>query len=591
MNMRECKNCHEYIKDELEVCPFCGYIDLSSPEQKRSLGVFDKKRIPIWVKILIPSVLILVGITVVFVKMGLFDTRDETEESVFESEQTEAEMSVNGITLLSEVSVDVLNMDGHSFACYFGCESWEQARDYCESVGGHLAVITSPRENEALYAFARCCGYDNIYIGYSDIESEGHWQWVNGEHSDYTNWNEGEPNGFTSSENYAVMVDNGCWNDGDYSPRIENGIVAYVCEWDYEVTGVNNYDYETVIALAPDVPESSEVSMENADEVASQYVLTEELARLAFERFFSDYEARFLSWSYSEVGYDDYFIYKLEAYAGGDSYERTFFYMDLETGLTRDITYLDTTAHLAAADPGIDLMGISVDVFNAWDYLPEYGIEPPSVENYALDSNGAYDALMEFIDNNEQERPGSLYSIGEGYDYYNEDYFWMLYICYPNGTVKAFVLDDYGVLPLVYEFYYDYYVAYDVIRSLPTITGTRDLVTGSEDNTNGNDDAEDQTDSVEDQVVQAFSNYWDSNYSVEYTTLGIVNDPNWGTNWGWFYCGTADNISSFRFVPYTGGYIMYYVDLTTGLTDYVVYNSMDTEDSRHYAAFNIWDYL
>ena len=589
MDMRRCKNCHEMIKDELEVCPFCGYIDMSSSEKKKSLGVFDASRIPTWVRILVPSVIFLAVIAVILVKTGVFDKSGNTDESVLESGQTVTTESVDGVSAVTEVSVDVLNMDGHSFACYFGCDSWEQARDYCESVGGHLAVITTPRENEALYAFARYCGYDNVYIGYSDTETEGHWRWVNGEQSDYTNWNAGEPNGFTSGEDYAVMVDGAKWNDGEYTARIENGIIAYICEWDYEVEGINNFGYEEIIALVPELPEPSDSVVDDSDYSGDSIVLTEELACLAFERFFSNYEARFLTWSYSEVGCDDYCIYELDAYAGANSYERTYFYMDLYTGLTRDITYLDSTGNSAAADPGYDLMGISVDVFNAWDYLPEYGVEPPSNDYYALDSAGAYNALMEFIDSNEQDRPNSLYSIGEGYNYYTEEYFWMLYICFPNGTIRTFVLDDYGVLPLVHEFNYDYYVTYDVIRSLPYITGTRDIVSASETNENIVDD--EQTDSVESQVIQAFTNYWNSRYFDEYTTLGIVNDSNWGTNWGWFYYGTDNNVSTFRFNPYTGGYIEYYVDLNTGMTDYVVYNSMGTEDSWHYDAFNIWDYL
>ena len=165
-------------------------------------------------------------------------TDELTESSPLESgTQTESE----GVT---EVGVDVLDYDGHSFACFFGCQTWEEARDQCEGMGGHLAVITSQEEDEALFAFTRYCGYDNVYIGYSDVEEEGNWQWVTGETSDYSNWNEGEPNGFTPNENYAVYGGNGAWYDGEFTPRIENGLISFICEWDYHVDGATNISSE-----------------------------------------------------------------------------------------------------------------------------------------------------------------------------------------------------------------------------------------------------------------------------------------------------------------------------------------------------------
>ena len=214
---------------------------------------------PLWLKILVPAVVVILA--VVLIAAGVFKSdeditesaAEETEsaETVFETEATEAPMTVN---------VPVLNIDDHSYACYFGCESWEQARDYCESVGGHLATISSQEENDALYAFALSCGYDNVYIGYSDIDSEGVWKWVSGEESDYTNWNPGEPNGFTFSENYAVMVDGGYWNDGDYSPRNETGLVSYICEWDYYVSGVENVDADEFMSAFV-IPEQTETTI------------------------------------------------------------------------------------------------------------------------------------------------------------------------------------------------------------------------------------------------------------------------------------------------------------------------------------------
>ena len=163
---------------------------------------------------------------------------EPTEKIIESSDIVLTEVSNNNI--IDVVDVNVLNMNGHSYACYYGCETWEDASDICNSLGGYMAVINSQEENDALFAFVTSQGYDNTYIGYSDSVTEGVWEWVNGETSLYTNWNIGEPNGFTNSENYAVFSADGTWNDGDFTPRIENGLVCFICEWDYYVTGLTN---------------------------------------------------------------------------------------------------------------------------------------------------------------------------------------------------------------------------------------------------------------------------------------------------------------------------------------------------------------
>ena len=91
-------------------------------------------------KIVVPMLAMMLMITVV--ACGKNSGEGETLQSVI-GEETAME------TELTEVGVDVLDYDGHSFACFFGCSTWEEARDQCESMGGHLAVITSQEEDEA----------------------------------------------------------------------------------------------------------------------------------------------------------------------------------------------------------------------------------------------------------------------------------------------------------------------------------------------------------------------------------------------------------------------------------------------------------
>ena len=99
--------------------------------------------------------------------------------------------------------------------------SWTAAESAAGSatylgLDGHLATITSEAEN----TFIR----DSIainelaWIGLTDQDSEGSFEWVTGETVSYSNWNSGEPNNFGGIEHYAEFIgffgsDRGEWND------------------------------------------------------------------------------------------------------------------------------------------------------------------------------------------------------------------------------------------------------------------------------------------------------------------------------------------------------------------------------------------
>jgi len=113
-------------------------------------------------------------------------------------------------------------------------QSWTDAQKYCESVGGHLVVISSAEENRLVFEQMKLQGYYSAYIGLSDSEAEGEWAWVTGEPVTFTNWHEGEPNSESSREDYAMFYykySDGTWNDGDFAGSTLNGGKVFICEW------------------------------------------------------------------------------------------------------------------------------------------------------------------------------------------------------------------------------------------------------------------------------------------------------------------------------------------------------------------------
>lgn len=124
--------------------------------------------------------------------------------------------------------------------------TWEEAKEYCEQLGGQLAIINSAEENEALYQYMISRGHQNAYFGFSDTEEEGKWVWVNGEVSSYTNWHNNEPNQENTNEDYAMFYykyTDGTWNDGDFGNRTVGSGKAFICEWNYEMDLSVSDDY------------------------------------------------------------------------------------------------------------------------------------------------------------------------------------------------------------------------------------------------------------------------------------------------------------------------------------------------------------
>ena len=121
--------------------------------------------------------------------------------------------------------------DGHIFKLFSELKTWEEAEEFCEELGGHLATSTSAEKNEFLVNFANGKA---VWLGTTDKETEGVWKWITGEELSYTNWNRGEPNDAGGREDYAELYASGYWND-----MTATATRIFICEWDERKTAGN----------------------------------------------------------------------------------------------------------------------------------------------------------------------------------------------------------------------------------------------------------------------------------------------------------------------------------------------------------------
>ena len=139
-----------------------------------------------------------------------------------------------------------LTYKGHNYFVYesvnTGVTDWASAVAYCKKQGGHIASITSPEEDKAVYEYVKSQGYEDAYFGLSDEAAEGTWKWATRQPVVYKNWADGEPNSENDHEDYAMYYhkfSDGKWNDGDFNYNgTDEGEMCFICEWD---NGISEY--------------------------------------------------------------------------------------------------------------------------------------------------------------------------------------------------------------------------------------------------------------------------------------------------------------------------------------------------------------
>ncbi len=111
---------------------------------------------------------------------------------------------------------------GHSYFVSTQTANWHDADSIANSLGGHLVSITSAGENGFLGV-----NLSSRWIGLSDANVEGIWQWTSGETFSYSNWSLLQPDNLLNSDFVVISALLGTWDDVTDANRLF--IVEFDC--------------------------------------------------------------------------------------------------------------------------------------------------------------------------------------------------------------------------------------------------------------------------------------------------------------------------------------------------------------------------
>lgn len=116
--------------------------------------------------------------------------------------------------------------------------TWDEARIYCESRGGHLATILDQEQFDTVASLLEEHGITQAWLGASDLNSSNGFQWVTDDTFSFAVWGLGEPNHTNGTEHYLMMYnkeDQGwVWNDSHERGMwlFPSDTCGFICQWD-----------------------------------------------------------------------------------------------------------------------------------------------------------------------------------------------------------------------------------------------------------------------------------------------------------------------------------------------------------------------
>ena len=155
--------------------------------------------------------------------------------------------------------LDGVEAYGKLYYPVFEMLTWHEAKAHAESLGGHLATVTSEKEHQNI---VRSIGHTllsryNFWLGGTDEELEGQWRWITGEPFTYSRWR--QDSSFDAPDNL-----NGGEDHLEYSKSS-----GYLYGWnDAKGTLYRPYIIEIDVALDPFNPDSDGDGIPDGEEIS-----------------------------------------------------------------------------------------------------------------------------------------------------------------------------------------------------------------------------------------------------------------------------------------------------------------------------------
>ena len=132
--------------------------------------------------------------------------------------------------------------NSHKYTVFNSPMTWTEAKSCCESIGGHLATITSQEEYDAVMSAIHQDEPHRYWLGAHRPGGSQTWQWITGEAFSFTKWHTGEPNnqGYSDLdvEQHLELTNywpdyNGQWGWNDENgDSVTDGVTGFICEWE-----------------------------------------------------------------------------------------------------------------------------------------------------------------------------------------------------------------------------------------------------------------------------------------------------------------------------------------------------------------------
>lgn len=144
-------------------------------------------------------------------------TEVPAEEPVVAASSAQVEAYV-----IPEISSDIagqaaamIEYNGHRYYRFDTPMTWHQAYEFCNNANAHLATVSGYTEQTVLRRLINESELHGYWIGLTDENMEGQWQWVTGEAYNYYGWDNSQPDNANAAEHWAYISKSysGKWND------------------------------------------------------------------------------------------------------------------------------------------------------------------------------------------------------------------------------------------------------------------------------------------------------------------------------------------------------------------------------------------